>query len=96
MTMIDSKSLSDEGVLAHYVIELLGHGHFLSHEDYSRLEKWRAMSSSADELLLVLDDILPAKIEKSRLKGKKVLSLSSISKTVEKRLIERKMLTEGA
>lgn len=96
MTMIDAKNLSDEGLIAQYVIELLGSGHFLSHDDFARIGKWRELSSSTDELLLVLDEVLSAKIMKSRQKGKKVFSLSSISKTMEKRLSERKMLVQGA
>ncbi len=95
MTMIDTKSLSDQGLVAQYVIELLGQGHFLSHEDYARVDKWLRLSSSTDDLLLLLDEILPDKIEKSRQSGKKVFSLSRVSKTVEKRLIDRKMLAGG-
>lgn len=96
MTIIDTKSLSDQGLVAQYVIELMGNGHFLSHEDYARVDKWLGLSGSVDELLLLLDDILSAKIEKFRQSGKKVFSLSAISKTVEKKLIERKMLTGGS
>ncbi len=95
MTFIDIKNLSDEALVAQYVIELMGHGHFLSKEDYLRLDRWRSYCSSADELLLVLDEILPEKVAKSRSKGKKVFSLSAISKAVEKRLSERKLMLDG-
>ncbi len=95
MTMIDPKSLSDKGLVAQYVIELLGHGHFLSHEDYARVDKWLVLSGSADELLLLLDEVLPARIERSRQAGKKVFSLSSVSNSIEKRLLERNKLTGG-
>lgn len=95
MTLIDAKNLTDEGIVAQYVIELIGTGHFLSHEDYARLQKWRAKCASTDELLLIIDDVLPSRIEKSKVKGKKLFSLSSISKTVEKKIAERKMMLEG-
>lgn len=96
MSIMDLDKMTPAGIVAQYVIELFGSGHFLSRDDYARLEKWLTISQSADDLLIVLEDILPPRIEKSRAKGKKVFSLSSIHRSVEKKLNERISLLGGA
>ena len=95
MSIIDINSMTPSGIVAQYVIELLGTGHFLSRDDYTRLEGWLKISQSTDDLLLILDEVLPLRIEKSRESGKKVISLSSVHKTVEKLLYEQRALVGG-
>ena len=92
MSMIDINNMSPSGMVSQYVVEVLGAGHFLSREDYTRVEEWLRMAASAEDLLLVLEDVLPARVEKARAKGKKVFSLSSVRKSVEKRLMDRRSL----
>jgi len=92
MSLVDLNSLTDSGVVTQYVIELMGAGHFLSRDDQSRIHRWLLQCASPDELLLILDEILPARIEKAREAGKKVFSLSSIGKTVDKRIKDRRSL----
>lgn len=96
MSIIDVNEISDVGLVAQYVVELFGHGHFLSREDYSKIQNWLKLANSTDDLLLVLDDVLNKKIEKSRGAGKKVFSLSSIQKTVERRIMDQRSLLQGA
>ena len=95
MSIIDINGMSPSGLVAQYIIEMLGNGHFLSRDDFSRVEQWLSQAGTTDELLVVLDDVLPKRIEKAREKGKKVFSLSSVRKTVEKRLADRRSLVGG-
>ena len=96
MSLIDINEASEYMLVAQYVVELFGAGHFLSRDDYMRIERWLLLSGSSDELLVVLDDILPRRVDKAREKGKKVFSLSSINKSVEKRLNDRSSLVGRA
>jgi glutathione S-transferase len=89
VSIIDINEVSEQMLVAQYVVELFGAGHFLSRDDAMRIERWLSMSGSSDELLIVLEDILPRRVDKAREKGKKVFSLSSINKSVEKRLHDR-------
>ncbi len=89
MSIIDINEVSEQMLVAQYVVELFEAGHFLSRDDCMRIERWLSMSGSSDELLIVLEDILPRRVKKAREKGKKVFSLSSINKSVEKRLNDR-------
>ena len=92
MSIIDITGMTSSSLVAQYVVELLGKGHFLSRDDYSRVEAWLQMAGSADELLLVLEDVLPERIQKSRDEGRSVFSLSSVKKTVERRLNDRRSM----
>ena len=92
MSIVSLDILTNSGVVTQYVVELLGAGHFLSRDDHARIERWLTQCSSPDELLLILDDVLPARLEKARLKGKKVFSLAAIGKTVERRIKDRRGL----
>ncbi len=89
MSIIDINEVSEYMLVSQYVVELFGAGHFLSRDDYMRIERWLLLSGSSDELLVVLEDLLPRRVEKAREKGKKLFSLSSINKAVEKRLNDR-------
>ena len=84
--------LSHSGIVTQYVVELLGAGHFLSRDDHARIDLWLSQCSSPDELLLILDEVLPARLEKARIKGKKVFSLAAVGKTVERRIKDRRGL----
>jgi glutathione S-transferase len=95
MSIIDINEISESMLIAQYVIEMFGAGHFLSRDDYMQVQSWLLLSGSSDELLLVLEAILPRRVEKAREKGKKVFSLASVRKTVEKRLIDRRSLVGG-
>ena len=95
MSIIDINSMTPCGLVAQYIVEMLGNGHFLSRDDYSRVEDWLSKAGTTDELLGVLDDVLPKRLEKARASGKKVFSLSSVCKTVEKRLADRRSLVGG-
>jgi hypothetical protein len=92
MSIVDLDNLSNTGLVAQYVIELMGHGHFLSRDDHARIERWLAIGLSVDDLLLILNDLLPDRVEKARIQGKKVFSLASIGKLVERRANERRAL----
>lgn len=96
MSIVDLNNLTNTGLVAQYVIELMGQGHFLSRDDHARIERWLAIGLPVDDLLLILHDVLPERIEKAKLQGKKVFSLASVGRMVERRANERWALIGGA
>jgi glutathione S-transferase len=92
MSIVDLNNLTDTGLVAQYVVELMGHGHFLSRDDHSRIERWLAIGLPVDDLLLILNDVLPERLEKARSRGKRVFSLASVGKVVERRAKDRRTL----
>lgn len=93
MSLIDVNSLTDSGLVSQYVVDVLGHGHFLSRDDQARITRWLSKCESADDLLLILSEILPERVEKARDRGKKVFSLASIGKAVDRRIETRIAMT---
>ncbi len=74
--------LSPEELVARFIIETKGRGHFLAYEDHDILKNWvKAAGSDTDRLLLILDDILPSYFQKSR-----SARLSGINKLVLSKL----------
>jgi hypothetical protein len=96
MSIVDLNSMTPTGLVSQYIVELLGAGHCLSRDDVSRVDQWLTLSGSLDELLLVLEDILPDRVEKARSSGRKITSLSLINKMVQKRLCDRRALSGGS
>jgi hypothetical protein len=95
MSIIDINQMSPLELVTQYVVETLGSGHCLSRDDVSRVEMWLQSSANPDELLLLLEDILPEKVAKAQMLGRKITSLSLVNKTVQKRLKERALLIGG-
>ena len=60
MSFLDLDKLSPEDLIVHYVLECRGSGLFLPYQDYQIIEDWLAATADADELLLVLSDVLPS------------------------------------
>ncbi len=77
--------------IVQYVIELRGGGHFLPYQDYGIIAAWVEASTSEDELLLVLAEVLPVFFGKVP-PGGKPRSLSSVNKKVLKALKLKAML----
>jgi hypothetical protein len=96
MSIVDLDNMTPTSLVAQYVVELLGTGHCLSRDDVARVDQWLSLSSSMDELLLVLDEILPKRVEKTRNSGRKITSLALFNKIVQKRLSARRALTGGS
>jgi hypothetical protein len=95
MSIIDINQLSPIQLITQYVVETLGSGHCLSRDDAARVESWVKMAPSSDELMVLLEELLPQKVEKARQGGRKVTSLGLVHKTVQKRLLERSRLAGG-
>ena len=74
--------LTPEELIARFIIESKGRGHFLAYEDHDIVKNWvKAAESDTDRLLLILDDILPKYFKKSkagRLAGVNKLVLSKL------------------
>lgn len=76
--------MTNEELLAHYIIETRGSGHFLAYQDYELIKGWlKAANDDADHLLLILSELLPAYFQKSRGAGAR---LAGVSKSVYSKL----------
>ena len=54
-------NLNNEQFIISYIVELRQAGHILPYEDHLTVKKWlKAAGKNTDNLLLILDEILPA------------------------------------
>ena len=95
MSIIDVNNLTDAELVSRYVVEILGQGLFLSRDDHARIDRWLAQGLPVDDVLMVLNDVLPERVERAKGVGKKVVSLASVCKTVERRIKDRRNLVGG-
>ncbi len=72
--------------IAEYIIALRNRGPFLIYNDYALIEQWIEQCHDVDQLLLVLDDILPPHFAKFADK-QRIPGLKKIAKKVSKSLI---------
>lgn len=66
MSYIPTKQLEGAHLIAQYVIEYRGKGHFLPYDDHRIIGDWLKQCESADSLLLVLSDLIPEFYGKTR------------------------------
>ena len=66
MNFVDYDNLSPRQLINQYIIETRNKGHFLSYTDYAIVEEWVKASRSVDDLLIVLDSIIPGYMEKHK------------------------------
>ncbi|MCX6130263.1 MAG: hypothetical protein NTX25_14520 [Proteobacteria bacterium] len=59
MSYIPPEQLEGASLITQYVIDCRAKGHFLPYDEHRLLNKWLALSSDADALLVILSDILP-------------------------------------
>lgn len=91
MSFIDLDNLSPQDLILQYVLECRSGGHFLPYLDYQIIEEWLLQSPSADDLLLVLSEVLPDFFAKSR-EGHQPRSLRGARRLVLSRLKDRAMV----
>jgi hypothetical protein len=92
MTFLDIDKLTPEDLIVHYVLECRGSGHFLPYIDYQVIEEWLAASRDADDLLVILSDVLPRFYARdARADGSKPKPLTGARKLVLSRLKDRAM-----
>lgn len=66
MSFVPLKQLEGQSLIAHYIIEQRGRGHFLPYDEHRLIGRWlKAAGNDVDVLLLVLSDIVPAFYEKA-------------------------------
>ena len=90
MSFIDLDKLSPEDLILHYVLECRGNGHFLPYQDYQIIDDWLKAAPDADELLLVLSDVLPPYFQGDGRRDKP-RSLGGAQKMVLRRLRDKAM-----
>ncbi len=62
MSFMDFDSMAPAGLIAQYVLDVRGKAFFLAYQEYEIIDEWLALAKDADELLLVLSDILPGRV----------------------------------
>jgi hypothetical protein len=93
MTLMQLDSLSPQQLIAQYVIECRGQGLLLPYDEYEIIGQWLAASTSVDELLLILSDILPGYYRSEfPEKRRRPKSLKSLHRRILKRINSSKIL----
>lgn len=82
MSFIPAEQLDGPNLIAQFIIEYRGRGHFLPYDDHLLLKRWIAEAGDADTLLLVLSDIIPKFFGVSAAQGKHPPSLSRLDRKV--------------
>jgi hypothetical protein len=52
--------LEGHKLIAEYIIEYRGRGHFLPYDDHRIIERWLELMPDVNSLLLILSDLVPA------------------------------------
>ena len=92
MTLLNINSLGPAELIAQYVIQMRKKGHTLPYDDYQVIENWLSANIDADQLLVILDDILPEIYEAGENEKRVPPSLKKVSKKVMKRIHDHLML----
>ena len=87
MSYIPSSGLKGRRLIAQYIISIRQSGITLPYSEYQYIDRWLELGSE-DEVLMVLDDILPPLFEKS--KGRHPPSLKFAHQQVCRRIINYK------
>ena len=82
MSFIPPEHLDGPNLIAQFIIEYRGRGHFLPYDDHLLIKRWIADAGDADTLLLVLSDIIPKFFAAASAKGKHPPSLSRLNNKV--------------
>ncbi len=82
MSIIPPEQLEGPNLIAQFIIEYRGRGHFLPYEDHSLIVRWLERAGSADELLLVLSDIIPDFYAKAGAQGKHPPALQRLDRKI--------------
>lgn len=96
MSFVDLDKLSPVDLIVHYVLECRASGLFLPYQDYQIVEEWLAISKDADDLLLILSDVLPAYFDHdvapdSSVKRSQARGLGGVRRLVLSRIKDRAM-----
>lgn len=93
MSLVDLNSMSPLALLSQYVTETCGSTHFLTRDEVNVLEGWlRQSSGQCEEVILILEEVLPRKLEALRDQTGKRVSMKSLNKLVVGRLEQRRAL----
>jgi hypothetical protein len=71
--------LTPEELVARYIVETRGSGHFLAYEDHDIVKSWvNHAAGNTDKLLLILSDTLPKYFEKSKGAGARLAGINKL------------------
>ncbi len=82
MSFIPPDHLDGPNLIAQFIIEYRGRGHFLPYDDHLLVKKWIADAGDVDTLLLVLSDIIPKFFLSASTQGKHPPSLTRLDRKV--------------
>ncbi|RZA22457.1 MAG: hypothetical protein EOP10_15460 [Proteobacteria bacterium] len=82
MSFIPPEQLDGPNLIAQFIIEYRGRGHFLPYDDHLLLRRWLKDAGDADTLLLILSDLIPKFFATSTALGKHPPSLTRLDKKV--------------
>jgi len=91
VSLVDLDQLNDFELIAQYVVECRGKGHFLPYEDHDTIRQWIGQSQDADNLLLVLSEVLPDYFAKFSHFANPP-TLRGVEKLIKSRLKAKKMM----
>ena len=82
MSFIPINQLEGPNLIAQFIIEYRGRGHFLPYDDHLLVKKWISEAGDVDTLLVVLSDIIPKFFQNAIAQGKHPPSLQRIDRKV--------------
>lgn len=82
MSFIPPDQLDGPNLIAQFIVEYRGRGHFLPYDDHLLLKKWIEQAGDVDTLLLVLSDIIPKFFGTAAAQGKHPPSLARLDRKV--------------
>lgn len=80
MSYFDIRSSTDINLVSQFLIERLSLGHFLRYADYQIIQRWLDESEDIEQLLLVIEEVVPIKEKNER------FSIKSLEKQILNRL----------
>ena len=66
LSYIPPEQLQGSALIVQYVVECRAKGHFLPYDEHRLINKWLAVATDADILLLILSELLPDFYAKSQ------------------------------
>lgn len=90
MSFIPPDQLDGPNLIAQFIIEYRGRGHFLPYDDHLLVKKWIEQAGDVDTLLLVLSDIIPKFFKAAAEQGKHPPALTRLDRKVSQILEARR------
>lgn len=95
MSLLDVDRLSPLDLVTQYILEIRGRGHFVTREESTLIQSWLELAGNRPEdLILILEEILPERLDKAKAANKKNVTMAGINRSVRKKLEDRRSLIQ--